>query len=417
MKRQKFFCHYCLSQYVARASFSDAYWFLYIDFERKKMSVTEKKYIEAARKAANWVINNQVPPRARDFMGGNFVFSRYYHTRVASDACPEWNLAFGAMAMLSAGKVFGEDKYFRSAEGMMRFLETLQIFSPSLKEHYGAIRENFPHTTWCFVRDALSGAWGFLEYYRYSGKEEYLTRALLWSEWFLKHGLDETGWPLWGVEFEKSAVMGPVPTMRSDMHGCFHGGSLNFFYQLYRTTGDKKWVGPFFEHMADYFCSTIQQEDGFFRTVEKATEKVPAEDPQNGLHRGNDDLGTLGILCAYHVYPKQTYAEAIRKFLRAVTEKLDENGYFEASCAANPVVLNIFHESSKFGIAQIKPEMQEQVLNGLLARQYQDPDPQFYGAFDECNEGALCVRSLIYSIIVLLKLFGNDGRFLTVNTD
>ena len=98
------------------------------------MPVQENRYLESARRAADWVINNQIPPRARDVMGGNFIFSRYYNTRVASDACAEWNLAFGIMAMLSAGKVFGEKKYLRSAEGMMRFLENLQIFSPSLSD-------------------------------------------------------------------------------------------------------------------------------------------------------------------------------------------------------------------------------------------------------------------------------------------
>ena len=379
------------------------------------MPVQENRYLESARRAADWVINNQIPPRARDVMGGNFIFSRYYNTRVASDACAEWNLAFGIMAMLSAGKVFGEKKYLRSAEGMMRFLENLQIFSPSLKEHRGAIRETFPHTTWCFVRDALSAAWGFLEYYRFTSKEEYLERALLWAEWCMKHGFDETGWPRWGVVFEESSVMGIVPAMRDDLHGCFHGGSLNFFYQLYRATGDKKWVGPFFEHMADYFCSTIQQEDGFFRTVEKATGKIPETDPQNGLHRGNDDLGTLGVLCAWQIYPKAAYVETIRKFLTAVTGKLDDKGCFEASCAANPVILNIFHEAGKYGIVQIAPEMQTKILDGLLNRQYLDPDPLFYGAFNELPENGLCVRSLMYSIIVLLKLFGNDGRFLAAD--
>ena len=71
--------------------------------------------------------------------------------------------------MLSAAKVFDDEKYLVSADRMANYLRTLQIFDPFLKNSYGAIREANPQTAWCYVRDALSGAWGFLEYYRATG--------------------------------------------------------------------------------------------------------------------------------------------------------------------------------------------------------------------------------------------------------
>ena len=368
--------------------------------------------LDSARSMADWFLNMTAAPASGDLLWGTF----YYHVErdpARRFKASQWNQAFALMGLLSAGKVFDEKKYLHAADKIVRVMKTLQIFDPFLPEAYGAIREQAPVTPWCYVRDALSGAWGFLEYYRVSGQEEFLQRAILWGEWFLKYGMDETGWPLWGVQLDKYLPETEKPQMCNDMHGSFQGGCLNFFYHLYKETGDKKWVGSFFEHIADYFCTNIQQQDGFFRTIEKATGKVPPDDPQNGHHRGNDDLGSLGLLCAYRVYPKKLYVNTINRFLSAVFAKQLPDGHFETSCAAIPVILNTIKEAGNLLTTDISQDAVEKALNALIQRQFPaNDDPLFAGALNETNIGAACCRSTSYALLYLLKEFGGDNRFL-----
>lgn len=365
----------------------------------------KERALEFVRLAADHLVENQCHEKY-DANYGRFPF--YYEPGGESWGANNWNLAFGFMAMYAAARALNEPKYAKAGRDMIGYLKRLQIFDPYLQDHYGAIRELTPQTPWCYTRDALSGAWGFLEYFRETGDEMGLERAEMWFDWFMRKGMDEGGYPLWGVRFEPGDES---CQMCNDMRGSFQGGGLNFFYQMFRTTGDDRYVGKFFENIADYFVSCIQQEDGFFRTVEAATGKVPPADPQNGLHKVNDDLGTLGLLCALQVYPKPEYQAAIDKFLKAVFARQEESGHFEHTCAGIPVILNICHE-----LGRPWDEAQEKALNALLSRQFRDPSDKLrYGGLNEMDNGAVCARSLCYSIIVLCKIFADDHRFLTVN--
>lgn len=354
----------------------------------------------SAQRIADWYCRNTADDGSTPFM----IYTEDHRIEPGY----EWSTAFALKGMVSAYKVFGNSIYQQTAERMLKYLKSLQIMDQS-SPHYGAFRERTPETNWCYVRDALSAAWGMIEAAEVFGDEECLDRALLWAEWFMRHGIDETGWPLWGLYFAQCSENEKKIKMRNDVHGCFHGGSLNFFYLLFRATGDHRWIGGFFEHMADYFVSTIQQKDGFFRSVEKATGKPPTTDPQNGLHRANDDLGTLGLLCASRIYPKPSYREAIFKFLDAVFSRQNADGSFEESCASVPVVLNIAHESGY----QFSDQAEERAWNFLLSRQFPDGDDSFAGGLNESDQGYLCARSMAYALIVILKLIGGDARFLT----
>ena len=365
--------------------------------------------LEKARRMADWFVDNMATDPEQEMLLGTFY---YYAERDPKRRFrgAQWNQAFALMGMLSAYQVFGDEKYRTAAAMIARQLRALQIFSPFLPDSYGAIRENSPITPCCYVRDALSGAWGYLEYYRFTGEKEYLRRAELWAEWFFQHGMDDTGWPLWGVwlDPDRTGITSQWQVC-NDMHGSFQGGCLNFFYHLYLETGDRKYVGDFFEHIADYFCTHIQQEDGFFRTIERASGRVPAQDPQNGHHRGNDDLGTLGLLCALQIYPKPLYRDAIDRFLRAVLAQQRPDGMFEDSCAAIPVVLNAIYESG----FPADPEAVEKALSALFARQYPPTeDPALAGALNETGKDFACSRSTSYALLYLLKVYGGDHRFL-----
>jgi len=375
----------------------------------------KKNEIECARAIADWLCMVQYPTLHTDARSGTFswVVGRTGKTWLASN----WNLAFAIMGLLAANKAFNETRYEKAALKMGRYLKTLQIFEPFNLEHYGAIREMSPQTSWCYTRDSLSAAWSFVELYRHTGEKEYLERAVLWGEWFLRKGCDEDGWPLWGHQFEP-CFMVTEAQMCNDVQGCFQGGSLNFFYQLAQVTKDDKWIGDFYVKMADFFTEHIQQPSGMFTSIERKTKLPVAKDPQNGLHKANDDLGTLGLLCAYRVTGNERYLESIKKFLNAVFKGQDKHGNFDNTAASIPIVLNILYETRN--LIEIPLATNEKVklaLRELMNRQ----DTGLYnplqrgGIIEELEGDAVCSRSSCYALIFLLKQFSGVSEYLSGN--
>ena len=370
--------------------------------------------LEAARGFAEWLLAVQFPEDQNAAESGTFLGSSG-PSNGQLRAC-NWNLAFASMGLMAAYHHFGDERYRAGALRMARYLKTLQIFSPFLKEHYGSFREMTPQTPWCFVRDAASAAWGMLELYRETGENEYLERAILWYKWFRKKGMDDKGWPLWGVQFEPGfdGCFNRI-AINNELHGSFHGGSLNLFYQLYKTTGDKEFVGDFYLRMAEIFINNIQQEDGFFHNVEAATGKMALNDPQNGLHRGNDDLGTLGLIGVWRLTQDERYISAIRRFFNAVFAKQATDGSVEASCAPDPVLLNAVYEASALPDSWNPPEgALSGLLRHLFSRRINAPSQhRMHGGLNEFGDGWIYSRSVCYSLIVLLKIFGRGGDYLS----
>lgn len=375
----------------------------------------KEKNLECARKIADWICAVQYP--ATHFSSNAGTYPWVIEGNGSEFQANNWNLAFAVMGLLGAHETFKDGKYENAVFNMARYMKSLQIFDPFKKEHYGAIREITSQTPWCYTRDALSCAWGFLVLYEYTKDAEYLQRAELWAEWYFRKGLDEEGWPLWGVQFEPY-FLNQEPQMCNDTMGSFQGGGLNFLYHLARVSGNKKWTGKEFVNMADLLVKYIQQENGFFATIERSTKKPPQNDPQSGLHKTNDDLNSLGLLCAYKATNDKKYLDGVSKYLNAVFDGQKEHGAFEDhSVASIPVVLNILMESEKLVNVNFKYENAvERALDKLYSRQSNGyVNPRTAGAIEEIlSQNMICARSSCYALIYLVKSASGLKKYLSV---
>jgi len=327
-----------------------------------------------------------------------------------------WNYAFTSMGLAGAYKAFRDERYKAAATRLCTVLKSFQILDPFHKEHYGAIREISPICPWCYTRDAISGGWGFIEMYRFTAEEEFLERAKHFGHWVLRKGMDEEGYPWFGVQLEPQFYPHTGKHIENHIQGNFQGGGLNFFYQLYKATGDKAWCKPM-SGIADIFVNHVQQESGFFVSVYRATKKpVASNDAYAMLHRGNDDLGTLGLLCAYHVTKDTKYLAAIKRFLEAVWASQRADGFFEESVAATAVILNATYQTKDFveieGLDNTKIEL---ALMAMLSTQTSYSHPRMRGALREhCGnpDSLVTMRANCYALILLLKLFAGIGEYL-----
>jgi uncharacterized protein YyaL (SSP411 family) len=372
---------------------------------------------DCARKAANWLVSNQVQYTHgqgwSDGNCGNFTWTVNLHPGEKLLA-PEWAASFSLMACASAYKVFGDEKYLSAVKNAAVYLKSLQLFSPFLKKHFGAIREYTPATSWCYVRDAVSAAWCYIALYRLFNEQEYLERARLFMEWLCREGMDRDGFPYWGVELDKNGFNFFAPKMNPHLQGTFHGGSLNFFYQLYQATGNKDYIGNRFVNLADLVVERIQQPDGSFATYDTRAGAPVARDPQGGLHAANDDFNTIGLLCAHRITNDKRYMEAVEKFIEYAVPLFSRDAGFGPQRASLPVVANLLMEYEKYQNKQgYFSTLIEQIFELLLKVQCQSDNKDLNGAFIEvAGKDFVCARTTQYAVIAILKYLGENDRYL-----
>jgi hypothetical protein len=372
--------------------------------------------LEAARGIADWVCNLQSPWFSESPSPGIIPFAVNDSTAMIN-AAPEWNYAFMSMGLAGAYKTFNDERYKLVCDRLMQVLSSFQILDPFHQEQYGAIREHSPLCPWCYTRDGISGGWGFIEYYRFSKNTQYLKRAELFADWLIKKGLDNEGYPWFGVLLDPTFDGCPQDHIKNDVQGNFQGGSLNFFYQMYKETGDKKWVA-YMKPIADIFADHVQQDSGYYVSILRDTKKpVPSNDPYAVLHRGNDDLGTIGLLGAYRVTGEKKYLASIEKFLHAVWNDQRPDGFFENSVAASPVILNItWQVQDLLKLEYVTSEKFNTAIETMLgARCDGFRASHMRGALREQVKAEIpqaTMRANGYALITLLKLFAGRDEYL-----
>jgi uncharacterized protein YyaL (SSP411 family) len=375
---------------------------------------TKLTAMDTARGIADWICQLQTPWNEAAHAPGSIPFSinNLGHRYPAA----QWNYAFASMGLAAASKAFDDDRYRSSSIRLIEWMKTFQILDPFTHEHHGAIREYSPACPWCYTRDGISGGWGLVEMFRLTGDRDYLERAKLFGKWLTRKGLDDEGYPWFGVQLGEPFSPDNIGHIQNDIQGNFQGGSLNFFYQMYKATGDKSWTGPM-RNIADIFVDHIQQDSGFFVSIIRDTKQpVAADNEYTRLHRGNDDLGTLGLLCMYRLTKAEKYIHAVSRFLEAAWGLQRDDGHFEESQAATPVILNVtFEARDVLKVKGLTDEKASRALEALYTMRLDGSrNPLMKGAIREMlnDPRQATMRANCYALIVLLKLFAGVDEYL-----
>ena len=273
-----------------------------------KMTAKEREeFMEFCRLAGEWYTNNQnaeVHPWGG--VGGSADQGRFlYQYEPLTGKCRAngvWGQALAIMALLPLAKRLDwrGDHFRDAAYAAAKYLLTLQILDQRDERTFGALRESNPQSTFIYPRDGATGCMGLCCLYRETKEEEYLYRARLFGDWYIRNAMDKTGWPAYTYHLDKKEGEWREP-------GVWQAGAGLAFYYLYRLTGEKRYI-----------------EEGL-RPIMAGYKRICAQ--SEGLDSlGQDDFAAITALGACLLYDDEQLLGYARRRSRIILGEQDADG-------------------------------------------------------------------------------------------
>ncbi|MCD4825173.1 MAG: hypothetical protein K8S55_11240 [Phycisphaerae bacterium] len=334
-----------------------------------------------------------------------------------------WTTGVAIEALLIGYRFCGDEKYLDTAGSAIRYIKSLQIFSPSTPRHHGAFREETPQTDWSHPRDGLTAAWALLDWSQQSGDLDAEQRAKLFAEWFITVAMKD-GYPYWTVRFnEDDQAWKPL------WYGSFHSGGAFFFYRLYKLTGEDKYRRVMESILRHYNRNHLDAEGRISVIRDRRSGEVldggdtaPWSNPGwEVMHVYNDDFGALANLAAFTLKKEPDYRKAAECFLRRMLSVQRVDGGFgpknySVPSAGGTVLMELIAARS-LGLEMDCRESMDRAVNYLLKQQVRQPsnpsDGAFLGMDDEyvVSKTMAHCRTAAYAIMALLRYAGATDPF------
>lgn len=254
-------------------------------------SQLQAQLLYSAALAGDWLVNNQ-EKRTLGNQPFNGDYGRWLYEYKLKEGTWRgsvcWTTGTGIMALSLLDQRFGSARYKEAMKRASRYLKSLQILDSRNPRTYGALREMDQLSDFLYPRDGATGALGgYLALYRVTGEKDYLERAELFADWFLKNAINpSTNWPYWSFPLDGT------PADRSDRKMApFQAGSGLFFYHLYKVTGKRVYFDKGVIPLAEGLLANAARENGittFYSTGGLSQTKA-----------NNDDFASLTLLAAY----------------------------------------------------------------------------------------------------------------------
>ena len=270
----------------------------------------------SAMLAGDWLVNNQEKrqssnqPFSADYGRWLYEYKPAQHSWRGSTC---WTAGTGIMGLVLLHERTGLARYKEALERAALYLKSLQILDPRDRRNYGALREHTALSDFSFPRDGATGMGGFLALYRFTGEKDYLDRARLFADWYLREGINPaTHWPYWTFPFDAAKVDASDRRM-----GAWQAGSGIFLYQLYKLTGDRAYLDKGVVPFAEGLVRNALEKNGLLN--------VPLESKDGGFGN-NDDFATLTLLGAYRELGDRRYWDTAIKRLEQLMKLQREDG-------------------------------------------------------------------------------------------
>ncbi len=271
--------------------------------------MTEKEneqMLEFLQLAAGWYSNNQnTDAHPWGGMRGSADLGRYLYEYSPMMGTARgngvWGQGVAIMGLLPLAKRHWKFEHLReSALAASRYLMSLQILDQRDERIFGALRERDPQADWIYPRDGATGGMALCALYRETGDEEYLYRARIFGDWFIRNALSPEGWPCMTYRFSaREAEHKP--------HEIWQAGAGLFFYYLYQLTGDTRY-----------------RDEGLKPIMEGY--KQLCADPTKLEAPGQDDFAAITALGACRLYRDDKLLACVRRRMRATLRHQDADG-------------------------------------------------------------------------------------------
>lgn len=378
---------------------------------------------EAAKRGLDFLVRHQVAD-TNSADHGRFPSLYDAETGKVVALTTNWTTGVAIKVMLTAYQVFGDEAYLEAARKAVSYLRSMQEFLPTNPRLVGAFHENTPQTPWFHPRDALTAAWGVLEWGVVNNDADARFRARAYADWFINHGMD-AGYPRWTASFDG---LDAAPRW----YGSFHSGSAFFLARMYSTTGDGAYLVAA-RQILDLYNRLLLTPEGKIHVVADIGTSRPLADEETcygplghmvprgwiRMHEYNDDFGALANLEIWRLTGDVVYRDAALRFLRHMAAIQGKDGGFGPDGVAVPsaggsVLLEML-AAQECGVEDDFNPAIDRALDYILSLQLKRPGTPTDGAFLGMNgnyvvDGTTCnIRAGGYALLSLLRLAGAKG--------
>jgi hypothetical protein len=368
--------------------------------------------LNAAEKAAEWIIGNQ-PADRLDANKGRSIYS--YNSKTGyMILTTSWMTGGVCMALLAMYKRTGKQIYLDRAELAGRYIMSLQVMDQRNDRYYGGIRECTPQSMEFSPRDATTAAWALAWLYEATKNPEYLDRAILFGNWHMEHGMYD-GWPLYDVLMDGQRGV--------YVKGSFQSGTGLFYHDLFMFSGDIRYIQrglkPIAQQYHEFFnddgsINVSRDVFGYQKRLKKKKNCIEAD-----MHQYNDDFGNAMLQSAADLFGDESYRKTALKFAHWLADNQDEDGGFSNGRAPSAISMGLmyFHDLGNFYHDEKLLSARDKTLRKLLSIQFHDTgDARLDGGFQEAPdlgggeaEYSVNMRTSMYALVALLKLESDVG--------
>ncbi len=374
---------------------------------------TKDDLLKHALGIADWMVRTQVrlEPPQWDANRGRFIYTRKRSTdqKVLGIG---WTQARGIMVLLTAYQVTKNQAYRDAAELAADYLRGMQQTASNVSLYDGVIWEEIPFSSHAYVRDTSEVAETFCYLYKALDDDEWIWRADVYFDWYLRHGVNKDNWPLRDVLMPTGKGM--------DNPGSYQIGNGKFLYRLWQAMGQNKPINkglkPIVKRtLAEFFSP----EGGIYSNPEVRTAKAATEEPAHHGGRGatahltlNDDGAGVTLLSAYRATGKAKIMAQLEKYADYILAQQAPFPTFTAYVSMGNFLLDMYRQTGRKQYLQWVLDNLDAGLLQYRITDAKDPDRGAIRGEDEpskwywggAQDDYVCMRTNAYAAMLLLKL-------------